>query len=294
MSEIRTLENERFTVQVKDAGAELCSIYDKKNNRELIWKGDATWWNRHAPVLFPFVGACHEGTYLYKGNTYSMKQHGFARDMEFEFVGMEEDTIVHRLVSNEKTKENYPFDFTLEIRHTLMKEGVAVGWKVINEDKKQMLFTIGAHPAFMVPAKEGTLQKDYALTFDGQDALDYIQINDTEGTAIYKDSFVLELDNGEYTIGEHLFDKGVLVFENTQVEKVGFNFPDGSKYLTIHCEGFPYTGIWTKPGAPFICLEPWYGRCDNDDFTGELSDKTGVQTLEAGDEFVASYLIEVH
>lgn len=294
MSEVRSMENERFIVKVQDKGAELCSIYDKENNRELIWNADPAWWNRHAPVLFPFVGACHKGQYLYKGNTYKMNQHGFARDMEFTFVGMEENTIVHRMVADDVTKEKYPFDFALEIRHTLMEQGVAVGWKVINNGKEEMLFTIGAHPAFMVPGKEGESQADYRLVFDGQESLSFIRINGTEGTAVYNEKQVLELENGEYTIGNDLFEDGVLIFEDMQVEKVGFKHPDGSAYITIHCEGFPYTGIWTKPGAPFVCLEPWYGRCDNDDFEGELEEKTGVQKLDAGDIFATSYLIEIH
>lgn len=292
--EIRTLENERFTVKVKDMGAELCSIYDKENNRELIWNADPKWWNRHAPVLFPSVGACHNGQYLYKGKHYKMKQHGFARDMKFEYIGLEENTIIHRLTATPETREVYPFDFSLEVRHSLTKEGLAVGWHILNNENEQMFCTIGAHPAFMVPAGNEGKQKDYKLTFEGQEKLEFIRINSEEGTAVYKEKNVLGLENGEYTIGEHLFDDGVLIFEDNQVEHIGIKFPDGRKYITIHCEGYPYTGIWTKPGAPFICIEPWYGRCDNEDFEGELETKTGVLKLEPGEEFAAAYFIEIH
>ena len=175
----------------------------------------------------------------------------------------------------------------------MTEDGVVVGWQVHNETDGDMYFTIGAHPAFFVPAKEGTLQKDYKMTFDGQDKLEYIQINDSEGTAMYKDVKQLPLENGVLTIGEHLFDKGVLIFENQQVEKIGLAFPDGTPYVTIDCKGFPYVGIWSKPGADFVCLEPWYGRCDNEDFEGDLSEKTGVQKLAKGSSFLAQYTIQV-
>lgn len=292
MSETRIIENSRFVVKVEDLGAELSSIYDKKNDRELIWNADPEWWPRHAPVLFPSVGVTHDGHYKYRGKSYPMSQHGFARDMEFTFLGQEGNTLVHELKATAETKENYPFDFVFQVRHILNEDGVVVDWTVKNEDDEEMLFTIGAHPAFVVPAKEGTEQKDYKLTFDGQKELKYIYINE-EGTAIYRDVKTLPLENGCYTIGEHLFDNGVLIFENKQVEKVGFAFPDGSEYLTIDCKGFPFVGIWTKPNAPFICLEPWYGRCDNEDFADEYENKVGIQKLGGKETFHAAYTIHI-
>ncbi len=293
VSETRSMENQRFVVKVKDLGAELCSIYDKENDRELIWNADPEWWPRHAPILFPSVGVTHNGQYRYQGKTYSMSQHGFARDMEFAFVGTEgENTLVHQLVATGETKENYPFDFVLQVRHILTENGLVVDWTVKNAGNGEMLFTIGAHPAFRVPAKAGTEQKDYKLTFDGQKELKFIYINE-EGTAKYRDVKTLPLEDGTYTIGEHLFDNGVLIFEDKQVEKVGFAFPDGSEYLTIDCKGFPFVGVWTKPNAPFICLEPWYGRCDNEDFEEEYEKKVGVQTLGAGETFHAAYTIHI-
>lgn len=294
MAEIRTYENDRLCVKISDHGAELSGIYDKKNNREVIWDANPDVWNRHAPVLFPSVGVTHNGEYRYNGKTYKMGQHGFARDMDFTFVGIEGNQIIHELKSTEETKENYPFDFVFRVIHVVEENKVIVKWQVENKTAGDMYFTIGAHPAFNVPAKEGTERKDYKLTFEGQDKLDYILINSTEGTAIYKDVKELPLTNGKYTIGEHLFDDGVLIFEDTQVEKVGLEFPDGTPYVTIDCKGFPFTGVWTKPVAPFVCLEPWYGRCDNEDFTGEYQEKTGVQKLDEGKTFDVQYTITIH
>lgn len=293
MSDVRVMENENLLVEINDHGAELARIYDKNNKREIIWDANPAGWNRHAPVLFPSVGSTHNGEYRYNGNKYPMKSHGFGRDSEFTCVVEEKDKIVHVLKSSDETKKVYPFDFVLEITHILEEDGVVVSWQVHNETDGDMYFTIGAHPAFFVPAKEGTLQKDYKITFDGQDKLDYIRINDSEGTAVYRDVKELVLENGKLTIGEHLFDNGVLIFENKQVEKIGLEFPDGTPYVSIDCKDFPYVGIWSKPGAGFVCLEPWYGRCDNEDFTGDLSEKTGVNRLAEGCTFMADYKIKV-
>lgn len=53
---IHTIENDYLRVSVDDHGAELCSIFDKVHNREVIWQADPAYWKRHAPVLFPNVG----------------------------------------------------------------------------------------------------------------------------------------------------------------------------------------------------------------------------------------------
>lgn len=291
MSQTRQIENDRLLLKVNDHGGELAGIYDKKNERELIWCADPKVWNRHAPLLFPFVGELYNKEYRYNGVTYPMTAHGFARDTKFSFEGIKDNKIVHSIISNEDTKKVYPFDFKLEVSHKIEENRVIVEWKVRNTGDKEMLFTIGAHPAFNVPAKEADAQKDYYLTFGNKEQLEYIRISKDGGTALYEEVHNLSLTDGTYQIGEHLFDDGVLIFEKHQLSEVGIAFPDKEPYVNIKCEGFPYVGVWTKPNAPFICLEPWYGRCDNYGFTGELKDKTGVQRLNADKEFYVKYKI---
>lgn len=293
MSQTREVENERLLVKVNDHGGELAGIYDKENNKELIWCGEESVWNRQAPLLFPFVGEVYNKEYHYEGKTYPMTPHGFARDSKFEFEGVKDQTILHTLSSTEETKKIYPFDFKLEVSHKIEANKVIVEWKVKNTGDKEMLFSIGAHPAFNVPVREGELQKDYYLSFDEKEKLDYIRISKDGGTALYEEVHALCLEDGMYQVGEHLFDDGVLIFENHQLSKVGIAFPDKKPYITIECKGFPYVGVWTKPTAPFICLEPWFGRCDNYGFTGELKDKTGVLSLPAKEEFQVAYEIIV-
>lgn len=295
MSEIRTIENERLLVSVSDHGAELSRIYDKKNDREVLWGADPAHWNRHAPILFPFVGKVRGGCYRHEGVSYELKlQHGFARDREFAFLGAEENVIRHRLCSDAETKALYPFDFALETACSLKDNVLKISWTVENTGDREMYFSIGGHPAFHVPALPGTVRSDYFLTFAGEKELTYIQIDDKESLAFPEKKYTLELTDGTCPITDHMFDRDALIFEDGQVKQVGLALPDGTPYVTMRCADFPYMGVWSKPDAPFVCLEPWIGRTDDAGFMGELKDKPGERRLEAGEKITVSHEIEIY
>ena len=143
---IRTLENDQLRVQINDLGAELTEIYDKTNDRQVLWNADPSYWNRHAPVLFPNVGRYYENKCLINGNTYHCGQHGFARDMEFTCTESSQTSVTHLVTSSDSTRETYPFDFRLLITHELSGRDLTVRWTVINEDSQTMYFTIGGQP----------------------------------------------------------------------------------------------------------------------------------------------------
>ena len=148
---MRTMENENLRVQISDHSAELSSIYDKAADREAVWIGDPAFWNRHAPVLFPFVGKVNGGFYTHKGVKYPMGQHGFARDNEFECIENTENKTVHRLVSTEETQKVYPFDFAFTVTQELSGRTLTITWNVENTGDDDMYFSVGGHPAFMIP-----------------------------------------------------------------------------------------------------------------------------------------------
>ena len=288
------MENDRLIVTIDDMGAELVSIYDKKHSREIIWQGNPEWWKRQAPILFPNVGKYYGGEYLYQGKHYTQDQHGFARDYELERVEGSETSVTHRLVSNEETRKVYPFDFELLIMHRLEGNQVDVQWQVKNTGSHAMYFTIGGHPGFNVPVLSGTEYGDYALKFaDNQDELKYIHIDMATGTGRPENVYTMPLTNHTYQLSKDLFDLDALVFDGGQIRKVGIVMPDGSDYVTVLCEGFPNFGIWAAPGAPFVCLEPWCGRCDNFGYEGELQDKPGINSLKAEESFKKVYSIVI-
>lgn len=291
---IHTIENDYLKVSVNDHGAELYSIFDKIHNREVIWQADPAYWKRHAPVLFPNVGRHFENHYRIGETEYPSKQHGFARDSEFTCVDMTTDSITHKLKSSDATKENYPYDFELKIKHVLEKNQVSVCWEVVNHSNKPMYFTIGGHPAFNVPAVGSADNKeDYLLTFDEQKSLTYLLLDPASGTALPDQTQTLELADGTCHIDAHMFDHDALIFDN-QIEKAGIAFPDGTPYLELTCHRFPNFGIWSVPGSSFVCLEPWMGRCDDCGFTGDLSEKANINKLDVDEIFNASYEIKIY
>ncbi len=291
MSTVRTMENELVKVEVCDFGAELFSFYDKETKVEAVWQADPKYWARHAPVLFPFVGKVNGGYYTHKGVQHQMGQHGFARDMEFEFAGQTENTITHVLRSTEETLAKYPFPFELRITHKLEGKTLSVIWEVENPGDETMYFSIGGHPAFNVPARAGESKYDYYVTFPEEKTLKYVLIDLSCAAVNMDEVHILELEDHKLPVTEHLFDNDALIFDDYQVEKIGLAYPDGSPYLTMTCKGFPSMGVWSQPktDAPFVCLEPWIGRCDNRGFYGELKDKYYEQSLEAGKVFRAQY-----
>ena len=291
---IRTVENQFLRISVSDHGAELSSVYDKVHDREVLWQADPAYWKRHAPVLFPNVGRNYKDTWRLNGKEFPSRQHGFARDSEFICTDITEASVTHILKASDSSREVYPFDFTLKITHSLHENTINVCWEIENDSDDTMYFTIGAHPAFQVPVREGEAQSDYHLSFEDQDYLTYILLDPASGTAVPDKTYDLVLKDGICDIGAHMFDQDALVFGDGQIQKASLLFPDGNPYITVTCPGFPDFGIWSVPGSSFVCLEPWMGRCDDCGFEGQLSEKSNINALKPDEEFIKSYQITVH
>ena len=287
-----TIHNEFLTLTVDTHGAEAVSLKNAAG-QEMLWQADPAVWKRHAPILFPWTGKLPGGTFEAKGKTYKGGQHGFARDMEFICTEETGTSVTHLLEATDTTKRAWPYDFQLYITHTLNGRDLTVSWKVINKDSETMYFTIGAHPAFNVPVLSDTVQSQYHLTFSGQKELTYCLLDAKLGTALPEQPHTLSLENGTCLIDEHMFDKDALIFDNGQITKAGITLPDGTPYVEISCEGFPNFGIWSAIGAPFVCLEPWMGRCDNTGYEGELSEKPNINALKPAEVFDKSYMISI-
>ena len=157
-----------------------------------------------------------------------------------------------------------------------------------------MYFTIGGHPGFNVPVLPGTAYSDYALKFaDDQNELKYIHIDMATGTGLPDKVYTMPLADHKYPLSKALFDLDALVFDGGQIQKAGIEMPDGTDYVTVLCDDFPNFGIWAAPGAPFVCLEPWCGRCDNFGYEGELKDKPGINHLKEEEVFKKVYTIAI-
>ena len=199
------------------------------------------------------------------------------------------------LEDTDETRKVYPFHFHLEIGYRLEGTAVRVMWKVKNTNEKNMYFAIGAHPAFFCPVREGEKQSEYFLKFkDGEGNAPESLTNTVfgEGGVVTTQKKEYKLTDGFLSIDEHLFDGDALVIEGHQIQRVALTDPQRKEYLAVEFDA-PLAGIWSPPKkqAPFVCIEPWYGRCDSERFDGELKDRDWENALEAGGEFEASYKI---
>lgn len=286
------LENEFLCVEIAEMGAEVTRIYDKTEDNEILWEGNPVYWKRHSPVLFPNVGKTYKNRVLINGTQYPTFQHGFARDNVFTCIEAANEKASFMFRSSEETKEVYPFDFELHINYKLNKKELTVEWQVKNCGDETMYFTIGGHPAFRFAKPEET-KADYVLKVPGKEKLEYVLIDISCGCANVDEVHTLQLSEETYPLSDELFAKDALVVDNGQIEEAWLCHKDGTPYVGVRSEGFPNYGIWSVEEAPFVCLEPWMGRCDNAGFNAELSEKPNVNKVEAGEKFIKDYTIVV-
>ncbi|MDN5126511.1 aldose 1-epimerase family protein [Aliarcobacter butzleri] len=278
------IKNSFIKVQIKSFGAELNSLKKCDENFEYIWQANSKYWARHSPVLFPIVGRLKEDSYFYKNKKYSLSQHGFARDKEFEVVQNEANFIEFRLKSDEKSLEFYPFFFELNICYKLDKNSLIVSYKVKNKSDEKMYFSIGAHPAF------NTRVGDF-LEFENIKTTKRYFLDDKG--LIYKNQD-LNLENSKLYLDKDLFKEDALVFNDSTIKQITLKNIENKSRVKVKFDNFPYLGIWSKPNdAPFVCIEPWFGVADDENSNQKIEDKKGILSLEKEEEFFCFYTIEV-
>lgn len=291
---MQTLTNGILTIKVKEHGAELSSIV--KNGIEYLWQADPKFWGRHSPVLFPIVGSVWGGEYRVGETAYSLGQHGFARDMDFFLVRQTETEVRYRLESSSETLKKYPWHFCLEIGYRLHHDSIDVIWEVKNTGEEELFFQIGAHPAFYYPDYSLQSQRRGFLSFDRNKGLECIRIKE-KGCVDAETKHPLTIpEDGLFELANNTFDEiDTIMLQDAQISKVTMYRVDRTPWLTLSFDA-PVVGIWSPPGknAPFICLEPWYGRCDRAYYNGDYRHKDWINRLQPGQTFNASYTITLH
>lgn len=284
------LENDHLKVAVLKQGAELCSFFSKNRQAEYLWQADKAYWGRHAPVLFPIVGRLKNNKYLYEGKTYTLPQHGFARDMAFHLLHADHHRALYALYSQPETEQVYPFQFELHIEYRLEESGLQIHYTVRNSGDSAMYFSIGAHPAFNCPLSPGEQAEDYALYFEQEEYAQRHHIR--EGLQNGEHSPVLE-GSKELVLTDNLFEQDAVIFKNLRSQSMFLLNRKTRKGLEICFPSFPYLGIWSKPGAAFVCIEPWQGITDSKDSSGELTAKEGMIRLQPNQIFHCVYTIRI-
>ena len=296
------LENEYLRVEASAFGAELQSIKDKTTDFEYLWHGDKAYWARRSPILFPIVGKVWNGRMLYQGEEYLLSQHGFARDCKFEAINVLDlnrkfnyrfssfSAMAFLLSSNADTRKIYPFDFDLYVVYQLEGRSVKVHWVVDNKTDGDIYFQIGAHPAFNYRDFDAEAAIQGYMKFNRSGYLSLTRL-ECGGYAAKErgDFFAQELG---VPITKDTFAGDALVFEN-QLNSVSLCDKQGEPYIELSFDA-PVVGLWSpaKVGyAPFMCIEPWYGRCDDSNFDGNYNNKPYINHLQKEETFKTSYVM---
>lgn len=290
---MKTLSNDFLTIRVSPFGAELNSIVANATKKEYIWQADPAYWKRHSPILFPIVGGVWNGEYRHQGDTFQLPQHGFARDKEFSLIEETSNEVRFCLTDDAETRKNYPFFFRLEIAYRLINNEVHILWTVRNTGIVEMHFQIGAHPAFYYPNYNPSTPGRGYFAFDNNKNLIYTALG--EKGCVGDEKHPIPLDNeGLLPLDNHTFDIDTFIIEDNQLRRVNLLDMERRPYLSVHFVA-PVVGLWSPPekDAPFVCIEPWYGRCDRVNYTGEYKNRDWVQHVSPGEEFRSSYVIEI-
>jgi galactose mutarotase-like enzyme len=283
-----TISSGSLSATVKAAGAELCSLMDN-GERELIWQAGPAW-PRHAPILFPIVGRLRNDLLRYRGKTYPMKQHGFARDLRFTWSKTLPDSCTLSLHDSEATHAQYPFPFQLDVTFALHERSLTIVYNVTNKGDLEMPASIGAHPAFNWPLASGADKSSHTIVFSQVEAAPIRRVSDG---LLRAQTYPTPVQGTTLPLSEALFVDDAVIFEHLASRSLRYAAPNHPG-IEFSWQGFRELGLWSKPtGAPFLCIEPWHGFASPAGFDGEFDDKPGLMHLAAGETRSFSHRVTV-
>ncbi len=274
---VHYIENSFLRVGVKEHGAELTSIVSKNTGFEYLWQGDENIWYGQAPILFPIVGRLIEDKYTLNGIEYNMPKHGFARKTDFALLSKDTDTMTFILSESNATKEIFPYDFDLIITYTLEENRLRVSHDVVNKNEDIMYFSLGAHPAFNCAIGD-------ILRFDENETLETEKIDLVHSLRLPDRTPVLKNET-DIVITKDIFNEDALILSGIKSENVTLCSNKHNRTVKFNLGNAPYLGIWAKPGAPYVCIEPWCGVNDDTNKVSDFSEKCAIQKLDADDVF---------
>ena len=284
------LENEYIEVTFDTKGAELKSIRSKTTGLDYLWKGDPEFWGKFSPVLFPVIGALKDNSYIVDDKIYELPRHGFARDHDFEVEQINDAEVLFTLSASGETLKVYPFEFLLGLRYRISGSSVSCTYEVSNPAQKDLLFSVGGHPAFAAPLSYDTSYEDCYLEFAVDEALTY---NKIDNNLISDETDTLHLDKGKLQLKHELFYNDALVFKQMRSRAISIKNTKNENGLHFRFDDFPFFGIWAAKDADFVCLEPWCGIADGVHHDQQLSDKEGIVSLSPGSDWKRTWEVEV-
>ncbi|TBW38242.1 aldose 1-epimerase family protein [Siculibacillus lacustris] len=278
-SQTVTLLSDELSADVALLGAELTWLDDAVGNAYL-WNGDPTFWSGRAPLLFPIVGSLAGGVFRHRGRTYALPRHGFARTSVFEVVERGTAHTTLRLEASGATRAVWPFEFRLDVTHAVAGRTLTTTAEVSNTGDEDMPVAFGFHPAFHWPLPYAGPRAAHTLTFESPEPAPVRRL-DAAGL-LRPEALPSPVIGDTLPIDDALFADDALIFDALASRRVIWSGETGAR-LIVDFEGMPQLGLWSKPGAGFLCIEPWQGHADPVGFAGEIGDKPGSVTLAPGE-----------
>ncbi|QXP61934.1 aldose 1-epimerase family protein [Olleya sp. HaHaR_3_96] len=288
------LSNALLKISVKPKGAELCEIASVKNDNQFMWHADPDIWGSHAPNLFPIIGALKNDEYTFEAKTYTLPKHGFIRhSQDIKLVEQTKNSLTFSLMYNDDLLKQFPFKFEFLITYTLVNNTLQINHTVKNLDNQTIYFSIGGHPAFKCPVYKDENYTDYSLVFETDETAQTYVLNMDNGLVTNQTKLAFDTKNSIH-LRPNLFTEDALIFKDLQSRQVALVSKTHGEILNMTFKDFNYLGIWAKPNAPYVCIEPWLGIADAENTTQKLIEKEGIIKLPQNETFNASYSIQIH
>jgi galactose mutarotase-like enzyme len=287
MSQV-TIQNQNLQVRIALLGAEVRSVKNIINNHQYMWSGNPEVWAGISPVLFPVVGKTTANQVKFIGESYSLGNHGFARHSVFSIIEQKEDEVTLLLNTWAADTKRYPFNLDFFVNYKLIDKTLHTTYTVHSLDQQTAYFSVGAHPAFACPFDDKHQITDYEIRFE---QLENLLRHEITSEAFYTGETTEHNFTG-FNLDEHIFDDDALVFTGYKGESVSLVESDSGRSIRVSLGGFPWLGIWSKPGADYVCLEPWCGRSDDLGFNGDINNKAAIETIQPNAKWSRTYTIE--
>lgn len=276
------LENEVLYVEISEKGAEVRKLLCEGKNR--VWTADPKYWGDVSPVLFPICSRLREGYFTYEGKKYEMGMHGFAGKQEFVVEDSTPISATLLLKDNEETLKQYPWHFEFRVTYTLRGNCLDTTYDVRNKSDSTMYYSIGAHESYW--CENGI--EDYDVIFERKETLYNVTYDDKSVPCtrhiMLKDSNVLPLY-------EHYFNIDSIIFKDVKSRYATIRNRKTGENSSVKFDGFDYLLLWHKPGAPYICFEPWAGICASNGGVTDITKKEGILKLEAGEKKIFNHSV---
>jgi galactose mutarotase-like enzyme len=271
------LASDALSISINEIGAELSSLRDRAG-RELLWQGGPAW-KRRAPVLFPIVGRLPGNRLVTGGRTYTMTQHGFARDRVFEAERVGESSLLFTLVDNDETRQQFPFPFRLQLRFSLIGGTLTAEYQLDNPGESVLHASLGTHPGFSWPLPGAESRAGHSIEFEREEPAPVRRIS--KKGLLLPEPVPTPVEHRVLKLNDELFADDAIIFDRLDSRSVRYSAP-GAPAITVAFPDFPLLGVWSKAPGEFVCIEPWYGMTTPKGFEGDFSEKPGQLALEPG------------